>query len=128
MFHTYIYDNYKTYTDSCVPTSTICSWTTIMTCYQTVLMKCSRPTNSSTYTTQATVINATLSFHKLIPKNAQMTTLYTNLSLYITFTMIYYIRQELFGKCFSSLSYIKRISGLFIANALWTHWHVLSKM
>ncbi len=37
---------------------------------------------------------ATFSVHKLIPKNAQMTTLYTNWSLYITFTMIYYIRQE----------------------------------
>ncbi len=34
------------------------------------------------------------SFHKLIPKNTQMTILYTNLSLYITFTIIYYIRQE----------------------------------
>ncbi len=41
-------------------------------------------------------IKATFSFHKLIPKNAQMTTLYTNVSVYITFTMIYYIRQELF--------------------------------
>ncbi len=37
---------------------------------------------------------ATFSVHKLIPKNAQITTLYTNCSLYITFTMIYYIRQE----------------------------------
>ncbi len=40
------------------------------------------------------VFKATFSIHKLIPKNAQMTTLYTNCSLYITFTMIYYIRQE----------------------------------
>ncbi len=39
-------------------------------------------------------IKATFSFHKLLQENAQMTTLYTNLSLYITFTMIYYIRQE----------------------------------
>ena len=39
-------------------------------------------------------VKATFSVHKLIPKNAQMTTLYTNWSLYITFTMIYYIRQE----------------------------------
>ncbi len=41
-----------------------------------------------------------------------------------------YIRQEyfLFCKSFSSLSYIRRISGLFIANVMWTHWHVLSKM
>ncbi len=70
----------------------------------------------------------TFSFHKIIPKNAQMTTLYTNYSLYITFTMIYYIRQESFCKSFSSLSYIRRISGLFIANAMLTHWHVLSKM
>ncbi len=37
---------------------------------------------------------ASFSFHKPIPQNTQMTTLYTNLSLYITFTMIYYIRQE----------------------------------
>ncbi len=36
----------------------------------------------------------TLSVHKLIPENAQMTTLYTNWSFYITFTMIFYIRQE----------------------------------
>ncbi len=71
---------------------------------------------------------ASFSFHKLIPKNTHMTTLYTNLSLYITFTMINYIRQESFCKSFSSLSYIRRISGLFIANAMWTHWHVLSKM
>ncbi len=39
-------------------------------------------------------IKVTFSVHKLIPRNTQMTTLYTNLSLYITFTMIYYIRQE----------------------------------
>ncbi len=39
-------------------------------------------------------VKAAFSFHKVIPKNTQMTTLYTNLSLYITFTMIYYIRQE----------------------------------
>ncbi len=39
-------------------------------------------------------IKATFSVHKLIPKNAQMTTFYTNLSLYITFTIIYYIRQQ----------------------------------
>ncbi len=38
--------------------------------------------------------NASFSFHKLIPKNDQMTTLYTNLLLCITFTKIYYIRQE----------------------------------
>ncbi len=44
--------------------------------------------------TSTSHIKATLSFYKLIPKNAQMTTLYTNLSLYITFTMIYYIRQK----------------------------------
>ncbi len=37
---------------------------------------------------------ATFSVYKLIQKNSQMTTLYTNWSLYITFTMIYYIRQE----------------------------------
>ncbi len=40
------------------------------------------------------MIKATFSFYKLIPKNAQMSTLYTNWSLYITFTMIYYIRHE----------------------------------
>ncbi len=40
------------------------------------------------------LLKATLTFHKLIPKNAQMTTLYANLSLYITFNLIYYIRQE----------------------------------
>ncbi len=39
-------------------------------------------------------LKASFSVHKLIPKNAQMTTFYTNLSLYITFTMIYYIKQE----------------------------------
>ncbi len=41
-----------------------------------------------------TILKASFSVHNLIPKNAQMTTLYTNLSLYITFTMIYYVRQE----------------------------------
>ncbi len=50
-----------------------------------------------------------------------MTTLYTNLSLYITFTMIYYIRQEYFVKV--SHHYIT--SDLFIAIAMWTHWLVL---
>ncbi len=41
------------------------------------------------------MLKATFSFHKLIKKNlAQMTTLYTNWSLYITFTMTYYIKQE----------------------------------
>ncbi len=39
-------------------------------------------------------IKATFSVHKLIPKNAQIITLYTNWSLYITFTMIYYIWKE----------------------------------
>ncbi len=29
---------------------------------------------------------------------------------------------------FSSLSYIRRTSRLFIVNAIWTHWHGLSKM
>ncbi len=38
-------------------------------------------------------VNATFSFHKLIPKDAQMTTLYTTWSLYTTYTMIYCIRQ-----------------------------------
>ncbi len=37
---------------------------------------------------------ATFSVHKLIPKYFQKTTLYINWSLYITFTMIYYITQE----------------------------------
>ncbi len=37
---------------------------------------------------------AVFSFHKIIPKNAQMTTLHINWSLYINFTMIYYIKQE----------------------------------
>ncbi len=46
------------------------------------------------FRTSCKSIKATVSFHKLIPKNAQMTTLYTNWSLYITFTLIYYIRQE----------------------------------
>ncbi len=73
-----------------------------------------------------THLKATFSVHKLIPKNAQMTTLFTNWPLYITFTMIYYIRQEQFCKSFSSLSYIRKISSLFIANAMWSHWHVLS--
>ncbi len=39
-------------------------------------------------------MNPSFSADKLIPKNAQMTNLYTNWSLYIIFTMIYYIRQE----------------------------------
>ncbi len=42
------------------------------------------------------VFKAFFSFHKIIPKNIQMTTLYTNLSLYITFTFINYIRQDNF--------------------------------
>ncbi len=37
---------------------------------------------------------ANFSFHKITSKITQMTTLYINLLLYITFTMIYYIRQE----------------------------------
>ncbi len=61
---------------------------------------------------------ATFSVHKLIPNNTQRTTLDTNLSLYTTFTMIYYIRQEEFCKSFSSLSYIRRISDLFEANVM----------
>ncbi len=39
------------------------------------------------------IVKTTFSVHKLIPKNTQMTTLYTNWLLYITFTIIY-IRQE----------------------------------
>ncbi len=46
------------------------------------------------YVERKIYFKATFSFHKLIPKNAQMTTLHTNWSLYITFTMIYYIRQQ----------------------------------
>ncbi len=48
--------------------------------------------------------------------------------LSITFTMIYYIRQETFCKSLSSLSYIRRTSGMFIASAMWAHWHILSKI
>ncbi len=40
------------------------------------------------------VVEATFSVDKLIPTNAQMTTIYTNWSLYNTFAMIDYIRQE----------------------------------
>ncbi len=43
---------------------------------------------------QEIMFKATFSVHKPILQNGQMTTLYTNWSLYITFTMIYYIRQE----------------------------------
>ncbi len=39
-------------------------------------------------------LKATFSVHKLIPKNAQMTTLYINWSLYINFNAFYYISQE----------------------------------
>ncbi len=46
-------------------------------------------------------------FHKLIPQNTQMTTLYTNLLLYGTFTMIYYIRQELFLLSYGNQAMIK---------------------
>ncbi len=45
-------------------------------------------------------------------------------------TSLYNLKlPSLFINCkgFSSLSYIRRIS-LFIANTMWTHWHVLSKM
>ncbi len=45
------------------------------------------------------ILKTSFSFHKLIPQNTQMTTIFTNLSLYITSTMIYYyIRQVLFCK------------------------------
>ncbi len=37
---------------------------------------------------------STFYIHKLIPKNTQITTLYTNWSLYITFTMIYYNKNN----------------------------------
>ncbi len=36
-------------------------------------------------------VKASFSFYNIIPKNAQRTTLYTNWSLYITFSMINYI-------------------------------------
>ncbi len=39
-------------------------------------------------------LKTTFSVDKLIPKNAQTTTLYMKWSLYITLNMIYYIRQE----------------------------------
>ncbi len=39
-------------------------------------------------------IKVTFSFHKITTKNTQIPTLYTNQSLYMTFTMIYYIRHE----------------------------------
>ncbi len=39
-------------------------------------------------------IKDSFTFHKRIPTNTKMTTLYTNWSLCITFTMINYIRQE----------------------------------
>ncbi len=38
------------------------------------------------------VFKASFSFHKITPQNTHMTTLYTNLSLYITFAVISYIR------------------------------------
>ncbi len=44
---------------------------------------------------QHEILKASFSFQKLFPKNTEKTTLYSTLSLYITFTMIYYyIRQE----------------------------------
>ncbi len=45
---------------------------------------------------------ASFSFHKITQKNIRMPTLYTNWTLYITSTVIYYIRQKLFCKAFSS--------------------------
>ncbi len=51
--------------------------------------------DGSTMRTHLTfVIKPTFSVHKLIPKNSPMTSLYTNWSLYITFTMIFYMSQE----------------------------------
>ncbi len=43
---------------------------------------------------ESTMFKATISIHKIILQNTHMTALYTNLSFYITFTLIYYIRQE----------------------------------
>ncbi len=40
------------------------------------------------------IVKVTFPVHKLITKNSQITTLYTNWLLYITFTLIYYIGQE----------------------------------
>ncbi len=51
----------------------------------------------------SSLLKASFSFHNITPKNTQMTNLCTNLSLYITVTMIYYIRQEILCKSFSSL-------------------------
>ncbi len=74
------------------------------------------------------IINASFSFHKLIPKTLKL--LPYILICHCTSISPWYIilDKKDFVKCFSSLSYIRRISGLFIANAMWTHWHVLSKM
>ncbi len=41
-----------------------------------------------------TTFNTSFSFDKLIPKNTQMSTLHTNLSLYITFTWFVILEQE----------------------------------
>ncbi len=46
------------------------------------------------YGLNSNTCKATFSVHKLIPKNDQMTNVYRNWSLYITFTMIYFIKQE----------------------------------
>ncbi len=40
------------------------------------------------------LLKASFSFHNITKRQTQITILYTNLSLYITFIMIYYIRQE----------------------------------
>ncbi len=53
---------------------------------------------------------ASFSFHKITLKNTQMTTLYTNLSLYITLIAIYYIRQE---NIWPVLSIMKTYIGIF---------------
>ncbi len=57
-----------------------------------------------------------------------MTKLYTNWSLYITFTMIITLDKNNFVKVSHHYLISGNLTRLFIANAIWIHCHVLSKM
>ncbi len=71
---------------------------------------------------------ASISFHQLIPpKNLKWLPYTLKMSLYIISRWFIILNKNNFVKVDHHYLTLGRKSGLFIANVLWTHWHVLSE-
>ncbi len=74
------------------------------------------------------VNKASFSFHKLIPKTLKWLPYLLICHCTSRWPWFIILDKKNVVNVFVSLSYITRISNMFIANAMWTHSHVMSKM